>query len=81
MTGNPKITGKSVGNDLREGKKTFPIQLALNGTDGEKKRKILRVLDRKKTTSGEISEAVESICSSGIDFHIRNIVNHISNPR
>ena len=27
----------------------------------------------KKTTSGEISEAVESICSSGIDFHIRNI--------
>ena len=72
VTGDPKVTGKSVGNDLREGKKTFPIQLALNSTEGEKKRKILRVLGSKKSTSSEIREAVDSICSSGIDFHIRN---------
>jgi geranylgeranyl diphosphate synthase, type I len=78
VTGDPKITGKSVGNDLREGKKTFPIQLALNNTEGEKRRKILRVLGSKKTTNYEISEAIESICSSGIDFHIRNIArSHI----
>jgi geranylgeranyl diphosphate synthase type I len=78
VTGDPKITGKSVGNDLREGKKTFPIQLALNNTNGEEKRKIQRVIGSKKTTSSEINEAIESICSSGIDFHIRNIArSHI----
>jgi geranylgeranyl diphosphate synthase type I len=73
VTGNPRVTGKSVGNDLREGKKTFPIQLAIRNTDGEEKRKILRVLGAKNINNDELSEAVQSICSSGIDFHIRNI--------
>jgi geranylgeranyl diphosphate synthase type I len=73
VTGDPRVTGKSVGNDLREGKKTYPIQLALNNTDGEEKHKILRVLGAKEINNDELNEAVQSICSSGIDFHIRNI--------
>jgi geranylgeranyl pyrophosphate synthase len=47
--------------------------LALNNTDGEEKHKILRVLGAKEINNDELNEAVQSICSSGIDFHIRNI--------
>lgn len=41
VTGNPELTGKAVGNDIREGKKTFPILLALEHADTNKREKNL----------------------------------------
>jgi geranylgeranyl diphosphate synthase type I len=72
IIGDPKITGKAVGNDIREGKKTYPILLALNNADGENRNKILKVFNSKNASSVDLEEAVRIISVIGIDQHIRD---------
>jgi geranylgeranyl diphosphate synthase type I len=72
IVGDPKITGKAVGNDIREGKKTYPILLALRSAKGENKNKILKVFSSKSTSSVDLEEAVKTISVIGIDQHVRN---------
>jgi geranylgeranyl diphosphate synthase type I len=72
IVGDPKITGKAVGNDIREGKKTYPILLALRNAKGENKNKILKVFSSKSTSSVDLEEAVKTISVIGIDQHVRN---------
>ncbi len=43
VIGDPKLTGKAAGNDIREGKKTYPILLALKNANKEDSEKIKRV--------------------------------------
>jgi geranylgeranyl diphosphate synthase type I len=37
------VTGKAAGNDIREGKKTLPILLALRKAKGDDKDRLLKV--------------------------------------
>jgi len=71
ITGDPKLTGKAVGNDLREGKKTYPILLALRNAKGENRSKILKVFGRKNASASDLKEAVGTISTIGIDQEIR----------
>ena len=71
ITGDPSLTGKAVGNDLREGKKTYPILLALRNAKGENKSKILKIFGRKNASVNDLKEAVRTISSLGIDREIR----------
>jgi geranylgeranyl diphosphate synthase type I len=70
--GDPKVTGKAAGNDIREGKKTLPILLALRKAKGEDKDKILKVFGAKNTTGGEIRDAVSVVSGMGIDEEVRS---------
>jgi geranylgeranyl diphosphate synthase, type I len=72
IIGDPKITGKAVGNDIREGKKTYPILLALNNAEDKNKNKILKVFNSKNASSVDLEEAVRTISIIGIDEHIRD---------
>jgi geranylgeranyl diphosphate synthase, type I len=72
IIGDPKITGKAVGNDISEGKKTYPILLALNNADGKNRYKILKVFNSKNASSVDLEEAVRIISVIGIDQHIRD---------
>ena len=71
ITGDPKLTGKAVGNDLREGKKTYPILLALNNAKGENRSKILKIFGRTNALASDLKEAVGTISTIGIDQEIR----------
>jgi len=71
ITGDPKLTGKAVGNDLREGKKTYPILLALRNAKGENRNKILKIFGRKNASASDLKEAVGTISTIGIDQEIR----------
>ncbi len=71
ITGNPKLTGKAVGNYLREGKKTYPILLALRNAKGENRSKILKIFGRKNASASDLKEAVGTISMIGIDQEIR----------
>jgi geranylgeranyl diphosphate synthase, type I len=71
ITGDPKLTGKAVGNDLREGKKTYPILLALRNANGENRSKILKIFGRKNASASDLKEAVGTISTIGIDQEIR----------
>ena len=78
VIGDAKLTGKSVGNDLREGKKTLPILLALKISNNYNRDKILRAFASRNASSTEIREAVKAISSLGIEQAVRdNARRHI----
>jgi geranylgeranyl diphosphate synthase, type I len=57
--GDPAVTGKPVGNDLREGRRTLPIALAL-ATGGAGARRLRSLLDRPSLADDDV-EAVTSL--------------------
>lgn len=73
VTGDPRITKKPVGNDIREGKKTLPILLAIKKSKGDDKDKILRVFGSRGVTYNELKEAVNVLTKSGVDREVRKM--------
>ena len=72
VMGDPKITKKPVGNDLREGKKSLPILMAIKMSKGENKKIILKAFGNSKATKNDLKRAVEAIRSLGIEETVRN---------
>ncbi len=73
VTGDPKLTGKAAGNDLREGKKTYPILKALDYAEGKDWDKLNKVFGaRDAASSSDIREAVRVISDIGIEQDVRN---------
>ena len=80
VVGDPKLTGKAAGNDIREGKKTYPILLAINGAKGKEKDKILQVFGAKeKASNADIKEAVKIISDIGIEQNVRDAARKYMN--
>ena len=73
VAGDPKVTKKPVGNDIREGKKTLPILLAIKKAKGQDRDKILRVFGTKNVSEIELKEAVSVLVSVGVDRDVRNM--------
>ncbi|AIC15022.1 polyprenyl synthetase family protein [Nitrososphaera viennensis] len=70
--GDPKVTGKAAGNDIREGKKTLPILLALRKAKGDERDKLMKVFGSKAASVPEIKDAVKVVSDMGIDEDVRN---------
>jgi len=79
IVGDPKTTKKPVGNDLREGKKSLPILLAINRSSGQKKEKILNSFGNSSSSKDEIESVVKIIGSMGIEHIVRNKAMQYSN--
>ncbi|MGI0057948.1 MAG: polyprenyl synthetase family protein [Nitrosarchaeum sp.] len=71
VMGDPKITKKPVGNDLREGKKSLPILMAIKSANGKDKKVILKVFGNPKATKNDLKNAVDVIHSLGIEENMR----------
>lgn len=71
VMGDTKITKKPVGNDLREGKKSLPIVLAITKSKGIDKKTILNSFGNNKASKKEIEKAVEAIRDLGIEKIVR----------
>ncbi|HSA98406.1 MAG TPA: polyprenyl synthetase family protein [Candidatus Nitrosotenuis sp.] len=71
VLGDPKITKKPVGNDLREGKKSLPILLAIQKADKRSKKMILDVFGNTKATKKQINDAVNAMRSLEIEKDVR----------
>jgi len=71
VLGDTKMTKKPVGNDLREGKKSLPIVLAITKSKGSDKKIILKTFGNVKATKRDIEKAVESIRALGIEKIVR----------
>lgn len=74
--GDSKITGKFVGNDIREGKKTLPILLAFQNLDSSDKNKLNEIFGNKNATNASIEEMVGRIASIGVDKDVREIAHN-----
>jgi geranylgeranyl diphosphate synthase type I len=71
VLGDPKITKKPVGNDLREGKKSLPILLAIQKADKKSKKLILDVFGNSRATKKQIDSAVNAMRSLEIEKDVR----------
>ncbi len=72
VLGDPKVTKKPVGNDLREGKKSLPILLAIKKAKRKNKKIILNAFGNQKAKKKEIEQAVMVIRSLGIEKTVRD---------
>jgi len=79
IIGDPKVTKKPVGNDLREGKKSLPILLAINKASGNKKQTILNAFGNSAISKKELENAVKIISAMGIENAVRKKALQYSN--
>ncbi|MFB5599109.1 MAG: polyprenyl synthetase family protein [Nitrososphaeraceae archaeon] len=73
IKGDSKHIGKTVGNDVREGKKTFPILLSIKNVESTKREKILKVFGNKCSNPTDVEEAVNIISSLQIEKTVRDV--------
>jgi octaprenyl-diphosphate synthase len=59
------LTGKTVGNDIKEKKITLPLIHALEQSANSKKRHILNIVKTKKKTRAEIGEVISFVMDYG----------------
>jgi len=71
IMGDSKITKKPVGNDIREGKKSLPILLAIRKAKGKDKQKIIKVFGKSNAAKKDVQVAVNTIRSLGIEEVVR----------
>ena len=73
IIGDSKITKKPVGNDIREGKKSLPIILAIKKARDQNRAKIMRVFGNSGASKQQINLAVNVIRSLGVEKEVRDI--------
>lgn len=71
VMGDPNLTKKPVGNDLREGKKSLPILIAIKLSKGQDKKIILKAFGNAKATKNDLKKAVDAIRKVGIEENVR----------
>jgi geranylgeranyl diphosphate synthase type I len=77
LWGDPKVTGKPVGSDLRQNKKTYPIILGL-----KERPEVKEILLNKDKTEEDIEYIIRLFESSGImDLCKENVVSYLSKAR
>lgn len=79
VIGDPKITKKPVGNDIREGKKSLPILIAIKKADSQERKTILNAFGNSSVSKSEVEKAVSTISSLGIEHTIKQKAMHHSN--
>lgn len=69
LVGDPKRTGKPVGNDVRRGKKTLIVVHGLNHADNEDKKTMLNSLGKENASNEEIETVIEILRkTNSIDY-------------
>jgi geranylgeranyl diphosphate synthase type I len=71
VMGDPKVTKKPVGNDLREGKKSLPILMAIKLAKGKDKKIILKAFGNSKVSKKDLMKAVDTIRALKIEESVR----------
>jgi len=71
VIGDSRVTKKPVGNDIREGKKTLPILLALKKGNDTQRDKILSILGAKYVEESDILYAIDTLTRLGIEKDVR----------
>jgi geranylgeranyl diphosphate synthase type I len=79
VVGDPKITKKPVGNDIREGKKSLPILMAIKKANNQEKKTILNAFGNSSVSKSEVERAISTISALGIEKTIKQKAAHHSN--
>jgi octaprenyl-diphosphate synthase len=69
------LTGKIIGNDIKERKITLPLIYTLENSSHSVKRHLLSIVKNRKKTKAEINEVIEFVRSSGGPEYTENKMN------
>jgi len=82
VAGSPEVTGKPVGDDLREGKRTLLVWHATTRGSAAEREAVLAVLGRDDAPVAAVEAAVEALRSSGaLAFVETEIADHAARAR
>lgn len=76
IAGQSKETGKAVGNDIREGKKTYPILLSIKKASEVERAEILKVFGKADCDIVSLKKAIDIISSLQIEKIVRKNAMH-----
>jgi geranylgeranyl diphosphate synthase type I len=76
--GNPRKTGKSVGNDIRRGKKTFVVLSAIERASLKQRDRIRAVLGKHRATDTEIRSVISLFRRLGVDKECSRLVDQFA---
>lgn len=79
LFGEEKETGKPVGSDIRESKKTYPILYALQKAPKDERDQLLEILTKQNKTEEEIRKAIEIIKKVGGEESTRELARKYAN--
>ncbi|MEN6371136.1 MAG: polyprenyl synthetase family protein [Armatimonadota bacterium] len=65
IAGEQDVTGKPIGSDLREGKFTLPVLLALDSIPEDEKQSVYKTLEKSENTEDDVRVLCEKIRSLG----------------
>lgn len=75
VTSSEEVLGKSVGNDIREGKKTL---IVINSLETPARGRMLKLLGKKGASDREISDLFKTLMSEGVlDYAYNKAEGHI----
>lgn len=70
--GSPEVTGKPVGNDFREGKKSLMVQYAYRQGNPEQKEFLQRMVGNQQITASETAQVTQLLLELGADRYARD---------
>lgn len=75
--GDPEVTGKPVGDDLREGKRTELIAYGLFGSSTEDSRQLESMLGRSDLSDEEVATACTILRESGAEARVEESISQL----
>ena len=76
--GNPEVTGKPAGDDLREGKRTVLIAMTLESLSGSERDELLSHLGQPEISPAKIEELRSLITNSGAVDKVENLIEELT---
>jgi geranylgeranyl diphosphate synthase type I len=77
--GDPEVTGKPAGDDLREGKRTVLIAMTLEALNESDKSELLKHLGQADISSAKVEELRALITASGAVAQVENLIEKLTN--
>lgn len=78
LFGEEDTTGKPVGSDLREGKKTLVLSYLLSRVDGDERENILSILLDKRGSSRDIAQIQKLFLEKNIKHEIDDLLSRLA---
>ncbi len=73
VVGDAAVTGKPVGADIREGKRTLIVWAALRGAAPDQRRRLLSVLGNRTATGAQVADATQLLQDLGGIAYARSL--------
>ena len=76
--GDPKVTGKPAGDDIREGKRTVLIAVTMENCSPAQREKVVAALGNEQLSESQISEVQELITNSGALAEVEKLITDLT---